>query len=250
MSQDRIRSEFLDTVRKALGRDAPIDDVRVSESTALSDAPSEVERRIEHIIRMQEAAADQLTNELSASAQEAGWVVKRVVHGSAAQCVRGIADALDAVNVLRSGHSVLDAIGLDAAFEGSPIAVEKIAYEQSCTPPDAQRATFRQKMLDADVGVTGVAYAVAETGSVAITAGNGVSRLISLLPPVHVAVVLPSQILPSLDELFSILRGDFLERGSLDYTNIISGPSRSADIDQTLIRGMHGPREAYMVIAE
>ena len=250
MSQDRIRSEFLDTVRKALGRDAPIDDVRVSESTALSDAPSEVERRIEHIIRMQEAAADQLTNELSASAQEAGWVVERVVHGSAAQCVRGIADELDAVNVLRSGHSVLDEIGLDAAFEGSPIAVEKIAYEQSCTPPDGQRATFRQKMLDADVGVTGVAYAVAETGSVAISAGNGVSRLISLLPPVHVAVVLPSQILPSLDELFSILRGDFLERGSLDYTNIISGPSRSADIDQTLIQGMHGPREAYMVIAE
>lgn len=250
MSQDRIRSEFLDTVRKALGRDAPIDDVRVSESTALSDAPSEVERRIEHIIRMQEAAADQLTNELSASAQEAGWVVERVVHGRAAQCVRGIADALDAVNVLRSGHSVLDAIGLDAAFEGSPIAVENIAYEQSCTPPDGQRAAFRQKMLDADVGVTGIAYAVAETGSVAITAGNGVSRLISLLPPVHVAVVLPSQILPSLDELFAILRGDFLERGSLDYTNIISGPSRSADIDQTLIRGMHGPREAYMVIAE
>lgn len=250
MSQDRIRSEFLDTVRKALGRDAPIDDVRVSESTALSDAPSEVERRIESIVRMQEAAGDQLTNELSASAQEAGWIVERVVHGSAAQCVRRIADALGAANVLRSGHSVLDEIGLDAAFEGSPIAVEKIAYEQSLTPPAAQRATSRQKMLDADVGVTGVAYAVAETGSVAITAGNGVSRLISLLPPVHVAVVLPSQILPSLDELFSVLRGDFLERGSLDYTNIISGPSRSADIDQTLIQGMHGPREVYMVIVD
>ena len=250
MSQDRIRSEFLDTVRRALGRDVPIDDVRVSESTALSDAPSEVERRIESIVRMQEAAGDQLTNELSASAQEAGWIVERVVQGDAAQCVRRIADALGAANVLRSGHSVLDEIGLDAAFEGSPIAVEKIAYKQSCTPLDAQRATFRQKMLDADVGVTGVAYAVAETGSVAITAGNGVSRLISLLPPVHVAVVLPSQILPSLDELFTMLRGDFLERGSLDYTNIISGPSRSADIDQTLIQGMHGPREVYMVIVD
>lgn len=250
MSQDRIRSEFLDTVRKALGRDTQIDDVRVSESTALSDASNEVERRIESIIRMQEAAADQITNDLSASAQEAGWIVEQVVRGSAAQCVRRIADALGAANVLRSGHSVLDEIGLDAAFEGSPIAVEKIAYEQSRTPPDAQRATFRQKMLDADVGVTGVAYAVAETGSVAITAGNGVSRLISLLPPVHIAVVLPSQILPSLDELFTILRGDFLKRGSLDYTNIISGPSRSADIDQTLIQGMHGPREVYMVIVD
>ena len=103
-------------------------------------------------------------------------------------------------------------------------------------------------MIVADIGVTGVDYAIAETGSVAITAGKGVSRLISLLPPVHVAVVRPSQILPSLDELFTIRRNEFLETGSLNYANIISGPSRSADIEQTLIKGMHGPREVHMIV--
>ena len=250
MSQDENRREFLDNVRAALGRDAPLDDIHVPDSTAFSDDRSEVGRRLESIRRTQESTVGQLTNELMASAQEAGWIVERVGRGRAAECVRGIVDALDADNVLRSDHSILDEIGLDAALEGSPIAVQKIASERSGMSPEEQRATFRQKMLDADVGVTGVDYAVAETGSVAITAGNGVSRLISLLPPVHVAVMLPSQILPSLDELFSTLRGEFLERGSLDYTNIISGPSRSADIEQTLIRGMHGPREVYMVIAD
>lgn len=250
MSQDENRREFLDNVRAALGRDAPLDDIRVPDSTAFSDDRSEVGRRLESIRRTQESTVGQLTNELVASAQEAGWIVKRVGRGRAAECLRGIVVALDADNVLRSDHSILDEIGLDAAFEESPIAVQKIASERSGMSTEAQRATFRQKMLDADVGVTGVDYAVAETGSVAITAGNGVSRLISLLPPVHVAVVLPSQILPSLDELFSTLRGEFLERGALDYTNIISGPSRSADIEQTLIRGMHGPREVYMIIAD
>lgn len=250
MNQDENRSEFLDNVRAALGRDAPLDDIHVPDSTAFSDDRSEVERRLESIRRTQESTADQLTNELAASAQEAGWIVERVDRGRAAECVRGIVDALDAGNVLRSDHSILDEIGLDAAFEESSIAVQKIASERSGMSPEAQRAMFRQNMLDADVGVTGVDYAVAETGSVAIAAGNGVSRLISLLPPVHVAVTLPSQILPSLDELFSTLRGEFLERGALDYTNIISGPSRSADIEQTLIRGMHGPREVYMVIVD
>lgn len=250
MSQDENRSEFLDNVRAALGRDAPLGDIRVPDSTALSDAPSKVERRLESIRRAQEATVDQLTSELVASAQEAGWIVERIDRRRAAACVRRIVDALDAGSVLRSDHSILDEIGLDAAFEESPIAVQKIASERSGMSPDAQRAAFRQNMLDANVGVTGVDYAVAETGSVAITAGSGVSRLISLLPPVHIAVVLSSQILPSLDELFSNLRGEFLEHGSLDYTNIISGPSRSADIEQTLIRGMHGPREVYMVIAD
>ena len=138
---------------------------------------------------------------------------------------------------------MLDEIGLERVFEGTPIALQRIAYEDSGESRDVQRAKFREDMIVADIGVTGVSHAIAETGSVSIAAGRGVSRLISLLPPVHIAIVRQAQIVPSLDELFSIRRSEFLERGALDYTNIISGPSRSADIEQTLIKGMHGPRE-------
>ena len=69
-----------------------------------------------------------------------------------------------------------------------------------------------------------------------------------MLPPFHAAVVRSAEILPSLDELFTMRRDEFLKTGSLNYANIISGRSRSGDIEQTLIEGMHGPREAHLVV--
>ena len=111
-------------------------------------------------------------------------------------------------------------------------------------------AVVPSQAIDADIGITGVDYAVAETGSCVIFARKDVSRLVSLLPPVHITVVRRDQILPSLDELFTMCRAEFLASDYSHYVNIISGPSRSADIEQTLITGMHGPRDAYMIVLD
>ena len=69
---------------------------------------------------------------------------------------------------------------------------------------DASRADFRQKAISADIGITGVDYAIAETGSAVLLPRKGVSRVVSLVPPVHIAVVESGQVLPSLDELFTL----------------------------------------------
>ncbi len=248
MDQNRNRIEFLDNVRRALGRIDPAADIEIPGATALSDDRDAVERRVEAIGQDNHSRASDLIEEMAVSAEAAGWIVHRAAPSDAAKYIRGVAESLESKTVLRSAHSVLDDIGLDQAFMGSAILLQRIAYEESGRGRDIQRASFREDMIAADIGVTGVSHAVAETGSASISAGEGVSRLISLLPPVHIAVVSPEQIVPSLDELFTIRRSEFLERGSLDYTNIISGPSRSADIEQTLIKGMHGPREVHMVI--
>ena len=250
MDQTRSRTEFLDNVRKALGRTGPPADIDVPDATAFSDDRDAVEKRLEVIRRDIDSRGDDLIEELVSSAEAAGWIVHRAGPSDAAVYVRQVAETLESTNVLRSDHAVLDEIGLEEAFEGSAIALQRIAYEESGGSRDVQRAKFRKDMIVADIGVTGIDHAIAETGSVSITAGRGVSRLISLLPPVHIAVVRPDRIVLSLDELFSFRRSEFLERGSLDYTNIISGPSRSGDIEQTLIKGMHGPREVHMVIVE
>lgn len=250
MDQTRSRTEFLDNVREALGRAGPPADIDVPDATAFSDDRDTVERRLEGIRRDIDTRAADLIRELTASAEAAEWIVHRASPPDAASYVRQVAETLESTSVLRSDHAVLDEIGLEEAFEGSAIALQRIAYEESSGSRDVQRAKFREDMIVADIGVTGVDYAIAETGSVSIATGRGVSRLISLLPPVHIAVVRPAQIVPSLDELFSFRRREFLERGSLDYTNIISGPSRSGDIEQTLIKGMHGPREVHMVIVD
>ena len=250
MSESRNRNEFLENVRRALGRSSPAGDVSVPDATGLAEDRDAVFRRIEQIRGEVDSRADDLIKELMASAVGAGWEVYRAETSDAADYVRRVAETLESKSVLRSDHAVLDEIGLEEAFGGSAISLQRIAYEESGPGRDVQRANFREEMIVGDIGVTGVDHAIAETGSVSITAGSGVSRLISLLPPVHIAVVRPNQIVPSLDELFSIRRGEFLERGSLNYTNIISGPSRSGDIEQTLIKGMHGPREVHMVIVD
>ena len=250
MDQSHNRTEFLDNVRKALGRTGPPPEIDVPEATALSGAHDEIRKRLDTIQDDMTSRTEQLVEELVVSAEAAGWVVRRAVPADAAAYVHQVAETLESSSVLRSDHAILDDIGLEKAFQGSPIELQRVAYEESSKSRDAQRAKFRQDMIVADIGVTGVNHAIAETGSVSISASKGVSRLISLLPPVHIAVVSPDQIVPSLDELFSFRRNEFLERGSLDYANIISGPSRSADIEQTLIKGMHGPREVHMVIVD
>ena len=71
-----------------------------------------------------------------------------------------------------------------------------------------------------------------------------------LLPPVHVAIVEPHQVYETLDDLFALRRMAFLEgEGDMgSYLSLISGPSRTGDIEQTIVIGVHGPTEVHMVI--
>ena len=73
------------------------------------------------------------------------------------------------------------------------------------------------------------------------------ARLISLLPPVHIAVFSRSRILANLKELLSVVPNPAEQTSSMV---LITGPSRTADIEQILVRGVHGPGEIYAVIVE
>lgn len=101
-----------------------------------------------------------------------------------------------------------------------------------------------------DIGITGVDHAMIETGKRVLAARKVASRVVSLLVHIRVAIVELGQVLPSLDELFILRRSDLLERDTSSYMNIISGPSRSPDIEQTLITGVHGSREVHMALQE
>jgi L-lactate utilization protein LutC len=86
-------------------------------------------------------------------------------------------------------------------------------------------------------------YALADPGSVVLAASPQEPRAHSLLPEVHVSVVPEDRVLADLDELLARVAGD-LPSGLV----IVSGPSRSADIEQILALGVHGPREEHVVI--
>jgi L-lactate dehydrogenase complex protein LldG len=104
---------------------------------------------------------------------------------------------------------------------------------------------LRALCASVDVGITSADYALADTGTLVMLAGPREARLVSLLPPAHIAVVPRDRILTGLDELFSVLPRPAEQTSSMV---LITGPSRTADIEQILVRGVHGPGQITVVI--
>ncbi len=107
------------------------------------------------------------------------------------------------------------------------------------------RQELREICAAADLGITGADYALADTGTLVMLSSRDEARMISLLPPVHLAVVAKERILTGLDELLSVLPKPAEQTSSMV---LITGPSRTADIEQILIRGVHGPGEIHVVV--
>jgi L-lactate utilization protein LutC len=139
-------------------------------------------------------------------------------------------------------HPLLERLGLEAVLGERRIA--QLDYE---TMADMPLDTQREKMVAADIGITSVSYAVAETGSLAVASRPGQERLASLLPPVHIAIVERSQIVPDLFDLFSILNKQ-IESGLPTNLALITGPSKTGDIELTLITGVHGPGKWHVIV--
>lgn len=104
---------------------------------------------------------------------------------------------------------------------------------------------LRSLCAEADLGITGADYALADTGTLVILSSSEEARMISLLPPVHLAVIPRDRILTGLDELFTLVPRPDQKTSSMVF---ITGPSKTADIEQILIRGVHGPGEIHVVI--
>lgn len=96
-----------------------------------------------------------------------------------------------------------------------------------------------ERVWDAEIGVTMAEFAVAETGSLILSARQGRSRLNSLAPPVHAVLIDPQKIVASLEDAF--------RRFPTETSVIISGPSRTADIEGIMVMGVHGPKRLLVV---
>lgn len=109
------------------------------------------------------------------------------------------------------------------------------------------REELKTACASADIGITSVDYALAATGTFVMLSSPNEARLISLLPPVHIAIFPRSLFLANLAELLSLLPRPADQTSSMV---LITGPSRTADIEQILVRGVHGPGEIYAVIVD
>jgi L-lactate utilization protein LutC len=107
------------------------------------------------------------------------------------------------------------------------------------------KAELRQLCATCDIGITSADFALADTGTLVMIASPREARMISLLPPMHIALVPRDRILTGLDELFTVLPRPVEQTSSMV---LITGPSRTADIEQFLVRGVHGPGEIHIVV--
>jgi len=115
------------------------------------------------------------------------------------------------------------------------------------------RVSLRAKFIEATVGISGANLAIAETGTIMLVTNEGNADLTTTLPPVHIALFGIDKVVASLDDAVAVLR--MLPRSGTgqvmsSYVNWITGPSRSADIEQSLTIGVHGPREMHCVILD
>lgn len=108
------------------------------------------------------------------------------------------------------------------------------------------RAPVRDEPAPDLVGITGCFVAIAETGTLAMLSGPDTPASMALLPETHIAVVPRSRIVAYMEDAFALLRH---ERGGPPRAlNFISGPSRTGDIEQTIVLGAHGPYRVHLVI--
>jgi L-lactate dehydrogenase complex protein LldG len=215
------REDILGRVRARLGRDAA--------NAAAGRAA------IETVITAR-ASGPRPVIDLAKSALQARFVEKSLAQSSSVDTVATLAEAPAAVaRYLASNGLPARAVawpglaGLD--WTGAGLAVEG------------------RGAVDADlVGLTGCFCAVAETGTLMLCGGPDSPAAVSLLPETHIAIVPAGRIVAGMEDAFALAR---VELGQLPRAvNFVSGPSRTGDIEQTIVLGAHGPYRVHLVLVE
>jgi L-lactate dehydrogenase complex protein LldG len=143
--------------------------------------------------------------------------------------VAEIVDSLGAKSAIVPDDELPGRIRIVERLKGKGLAISS---------PDDADASF-----EADVGITGVVGAIAESASMIVASGGARRRLASLAVPNHIAVVRAGQIVPDLIDWFA--KNEASEAAS---EVLISAPSKTADIELSLVMGVHGPKEEHVVI--
>ncbi len=105
------------------------------------------------------------------------------------------------------------------------------------------------EFLNADVGITFCEALVARNGSVLVSNGTAAGRRLSIYPHIHIVIAYTSQLVLDLKDGFKLLKEKYPENMPSMVSNI-TGPSRTADIEKTLVLGAHGPKELYVFLLE
>jgi L-lactate dehydrogenase complex protein LldG len=234
------RAEFIGRVRREAARTAGLFPARVSSRPADPAAAAEAVAR--QLALRWPSALQRFREEFEGVAG-----VLHVVPGWEAvpAVIAGIARERGATRVMAWSAA---ALGVDPAPPLRAHGLE-VVVEPHDLAGSEEAARLRAASARAEIGLTGVDLAIAETGTIVLRSGIGRPRSASLLPEYHVAVFDRRALVETLEQAGVILEAWHAEGRSTGGSaiNFITGPSRTADIELTLTRGVHGPREVHAI---
>jgi L-lactate dehydrogenase complex protein LldG len=150
----------------------------------------------------------------------------------------------DTQSVVAWRHPLIDSMNLPERLKSRGIPVY--------VPGDgtADFELFRTQSQTALIGVTSADYCIVESASLVLKTRPGRPGMVSLLPSIHVAVITEDQLLESLGECYALVRPgpDTESEGMTCCLTMISGPSKTADIEAVMVHGAHGPREMIIYV--
>jgi len=210
------RDSIFADLRKSLGRRAPLDATRVAELDARRDVAADDERP--------QVAGDVIERFVVKLMAGAGTVTRVQTTGDVPRAVADYLEEHDlAKNIVASGNGIVADVDW----------------------PDGFTVEQRRASRDDQVSVTGALAAVAETGTVVIPSDPDSPTTLNFLPDNHIAVIPTDALHAHLEDVWAILRdAEELPRA----VNFISGPSKTADVEQTLQLGAHGPRRLHVIM--
>lgn len=160
------------------------------------------------------------------------------------QCVT-VRDEREAASALAA---ILSEIGARHAVGSDAPLVERVLSTIQDIEVKTIETCSRAELFDCDVGITTAQWGIAETGTLVLESGHEKNRLLSLVPPVHVALLPIDRMCDTIAEaLASLNRGTDTASRAVTF---ITGPSRTSDIELTLTIGVHGPQSLYAILLE
>lgn len=242
------QEEFINTLKKALGKPQAASPGKAD--LFCSEISAESRAILERIKNRNAAARKRLLETLI---EAAGPINLQVISCDDISAVTGaIAELVrakdpewgDQKSVVAWAHPLVERLNLPAFLSEQKVPMF-ITGSKSTVDED-----LRQQVIDAYIGITSADFCMADTATLVMRARPGQARCVSLVPAIHIAIIKLDQIIADLKELYALLKWDPHERreGLTNCLTFISGPSKTADIEATMVHGAHGPREVHLFV--
>lgn len=151
--------------------------------------------------------------------------------------------------IIKWNSHLLRRLEIDRVLDS--LGIQNMLLGKKDSPNQQDRKDYIGPEATAELGISGVDYGLADTGTLVLRTSRTQYRAASLLPPVHVALMESKRILPGSEDLILKLMLELEGKAELDSClTLITGPSITADIELNLVSGIHGPRELHVIILE